>query len=88
MSEPATRVVKILDACCRKGGSSRGYQLAGFHVTGADKEDHSEGYAGDEFVQCDAIGYIKAHGHEYDAIHAGPPCQREVHLMRHLREAA
>jgi hypothetical protein len=72
--------VRILDAFCRKGGSSAGYVAAGFHVTGVDIEDHSRGYAGHEFVQGDAIGFIKEHGHEFDAIHAGPPCQRDCAL--------
>lgn len=26
-------------------------------------------------MQGDAIAYIREHGHEYDAIHASPPCQ-------------
>ena len=28
------------------------------------------------FVQCEALQYVKAHGHEFDVIHASPPCQR------------
>jgi DNA (cytosine-5)-methyltransferase 1 len=27
------------------------------------------------FHQGDALEYLEAHGHEYDAIHASPPCQ-------------
>lgn len=72
---------RLLDAFCRKGGSSRGYQLAGWHVTGVDQEDHSEGYAGDVFVQGDALEFILDHGHEFDMIHAGPPCQADCTLM-------
>jgi DNA (cytosine-5)-methyltransferase 1 len=26
------------------------------------------------FVQADALAYLVGHGHEYDAIHASPPC--------------
>jgi DNA (cytosine-5)-methyltransferase 1 len=33
-------------------------------------------YAGDTFVQADALEYLAAHGNEYAAIHASPPCQR------------
>lgn len=73
--------LKVLDAYCRKGGSSAGYKRAGFHVTGVDVEDHSEGYAGDEFVQGDALEFILEHGHEFDLIHAGPPCQADCALM-------
>lgn len=28
------------------------------------------------FVQADALEYLAEHGHEFDAIHASPPCQR------------
>jgi DNA (cytosine-5)-methyltransferase 1 len=66
--------VRLLDLYCGAGGSARGYQLAGFHVTGVDNRPQPR-YAGDAFVQADALEYIAAHGHEYDAIHASPPCQ-------------
>jgi DNA (cytosine-5)-methyltransferase 1 len=29
-----------------------------------------------EFHQGDALEFVKQHGHEFDAIHASPPCQR------------
>jgi DNA (cytosine-5)-methyltransferase 1 len=32
------------------------------------------------FVQGDALEYIRAHGYEFDAIHASPPCQRYTRL--------
>lgn len=73
--------LRILDACCRKGGSSAGYVRAGFHVTGVDKEDHRRGYAGHEFIRGDAVQFILDHGREFDAIHAGPPCQADCALM-------
>jgi DNA (cytosine-5)-methyltransferase 1 len=63
-----------LDLYCGAGGSARGYQLAGFEVTGVDINPMPR-YAGDHFIQGEAIEYLKAHGHEYDAIHASPPCQ-------------
>lgn len=72
---------KALDLYCRKGGSSRGYQRAGFHVTGVDSEDHADGYAGDLFVQGDAIEFVLSYGHLFDVIHAGPPCQADCALM-------
>lgn len=71
---------RALDLYCRKGGSSRGYQRAGFHVTGVDAEDHRDGYAGDVFVQGDAIEYLLEYGHLFDVIHAGPPCQADCAL--------
>jgi len=51
-----------------------GYHRAGFDVVGVDIELQPR-YPF-EFVQGDAIEYIRAHGHEFDVIHASPPCQR------------
>ena len=64
---------KLLDLYCCAGGAGEGYKLAGFDVTGVDirpqpKNPH-------RFVLADALEYLEAHGHEYDAIHASPPCQ-------------
>ena len=65
---------RLLDLYCCAGGSSKGYQRAGFHVTGVDANPQPR-HCGDEFIQGDALEYLEAHGHEYDAIHASPPCQ-------------
>jgi hypothetical protein len=65
---------RLLDLFCGAGGAARGYQLAGFHVTGVDIGPQPR-YAGDAFVQADALGFAREHGHEFDAIHASPPCQ-------------
>jgi hypothetical protein len=32
-------------------------------------------YIGDDFYESDAIEFIERHGHEFDVIHASPPCQ-------------
>jgi site-specific DNA-cytosine methylase len=64
----------LLDLFCGAGGCARGYQMAGFHVTGIDNRPQPR-YAGDAFIQADALEYVAAHGHEYDCIHASPPCQ-------------
>jgi hypothetical protein len=32
------------------------------------------------FVQADAVQFIREHGHEYDLIHASPPCQAKCAL--------
>ena len=66
---------RLLDLYCGAGGAARGYQLAGFHVTGVDVCPMPR-YAGDAFVQADALAYVAEHGREYDVIHASPPCQR------------
>lgn len=50
-----------------------GYHLAGFDVVGVDIEPQPR-YPF-EFVQCDAIEYIRKHGAEFDAIHASPVCK-------------
>lgn len=65
---------RLLDLFSGAGGAARGYQLAGFHVTGVDVKPQPR-YAGNSFVLGDALGYLAEHGGEYDAIHASPPCQ-------------
>lgn len=73
---------KLLDLFSGAGGCARGYQLAGFHVTGVDIAPQPR-YAGDAFIQADALEFVAAHGHEFDVIHASPPCQG-YSRMRHL----
>lgn len=68
---------RLLDLFCGAGGAARGYQRAGFHVTGVDCRDQPR-YAGDVFVRGDALDYLARHGAAYDAIHASPPCQAYV----------
>ncbi|GGK90168.1 hypothetical protein Ppa06_58280 [Planomonospora parontospora subsp. parontospora] len=72
---------RLLDACCGVGGATRGYQMAGWHVTGVDINPQPR-YIGDAFVQADAITYIREHGHTYDAIHASPPCLASTALIK------
>lgn len=74
----------ILDLYCGAGGAARGYQLAGFHVTGVDCVPQPR-YVGDRFIQGDAIQYLKLMGQHYDAIHASCPCQ-QYSLMSHVTE--
>lgn len=50
-----------------------GYSRAGFEVVGVDiKPQKNYPF---EFVQSNALEYLAEHGHEYDVIHASPPCQ-------------
>jgi DNA (cytosine-5)-methyltransferase 1 len=50
-----------------------GYHRAGFEVVGVDIAPQPRyPFA---FVLGDALEYVAAHGHEFDAIHASPPCQ-------------
>jgi DNA (cytosine-5)-methyltransferase 1 len=51
-----------------------GYYRAGFtDITGVDIAPMPR-YPF-SFIQADALAYVAAHGHEYDVIHASPPCQ-------------
>lgn len=70
---------RLLDAFCGAGGCAKGYQRAGFHVTGIDDRSMPN-YAGDVFIQGDAIVYIAAHGREFDVIHVSPPCKVHTSL--------
>ena len=51
-----------------------GYSRAGFtEIVGVDiKPQPRYPFT---FVQGDALAYVAEHGHEFDAIHASPPCQ-------------
>ena len=62
---------RLLDLFCGAGGATRGYQQAGFHVTGVDISPQPN-YCGDDFHQMDALD---AGFYGYDAVHASPPCQ-------------
>lgn len=75
---------KLLDLFSGAGGAARGYQLAGFHVTGVDIRPQPR-YAGDTFFQDDALDYIASHGHEYEAVHASPPCQAFTQMSARYR---
>ena len=67
--------MKLLDLYSGGGGAAAGYIVAGFEVVGVDIADHSAYYPG-EFVQGDALAFVREHGHEFDAVHASPVCKR------------
>lgn len=64
---------RLLDLFCCAGGAGTGYARAGFEVVGVDIRKQPR-YPF-EFHQGDALEFLQAHGHEFDAIHASPPCQ-------------
>lgn len=78
----------VLDACCCAGGAGMGWYLAGWDVVGVDKDDQPN-YPF-PLIVGDAVEYIRAHGHEYDLIHASWPCQYGAAITkgtnRHLRD--
>lgn len=66
---------RLLDLFCGAGGAGMGYHRAGFDVVGVDIKQ--QGHYPFEFHQADALEYVAQHGHEFDAIHASPPCQAD-----------
>ncbi len=66
--------MKLLDLFCGAGGASMGYSRAGFEVVGVDI--NLQPHYPFEFHQEDAIEYLREHQHEFDVIHASPPCQK------------
>jgi len=76
------RLVRLLDLFCCEGGAGMGYHRAGFHITGVDIEPRK--LNPHPVIEADAVEYLLAHGHEYDAIHASPPCQSYSRSLRHL----
>lgn len=80
---------KLLDLFSGAGGAARGYQMAGFHVTGVDIKAQPR-YAGDVFIQGDALEYCRERGFEFDVIHASPPCQAHssMRTMHNARDHA
>lgn len=82
---------RLLDLFSGAGGCARGYQLAGFHVTGVDIEAQPR-YAGDHFIQADALEFmhelvsVGPASLQYDAIHASPPCQAHSTIAKQIRK--
>jgi DNA (cytosine-5)-methyltransferase 1 len=77
---------RLLDLFCCEGGSGVGYSRAGFDVEGVDLfEDYTQSRYPFTSYKSDAIEFLLAHGHEYDVIHASPPCQDASAGTRALR---
>jgi DNA (cytosine-5)-methyltransferase 1 len=71
---------RLLDLYCCAGGAAVGYYRAGFDVVGVDIR-RQVNYP-QEFHQGDALEYLDAHGYEFEAIHASPPCQDHSKMRR------
>lgn len=68
---------RLLDICACEGGATLGYQRAGWEVTAVDLDAAALARnPADVRVQGDALDYIAAYGHKFDAIHVSFPCQR------------
>lgn len=66
--------LRLLDVFCGGGGCSVGYARAGFTVMGVDKKSMPRyPYP---FIQDDALEFLAKYGHQFDVIHASPPCQK------------
>lgn len=63
----------ILDLFSCAGGAGVGYHRAGFDVVGVDIKPQPH-YPFEHHIG-DALEFVRQHGHEFDAIHASPPCQ-------------
>lgn len=72
--------MRILDLFCGAGGAGMGYHRAGFEVVGVDINPQPN-YPF-EFHQGDALAFLIERGHEFDAIHASPPCQASTALTK------
>ena len=75
----------LYDLFCGAGGSSHGYQLAGFRVIGVDIKSQPR-YRGDDFIRMDALEFLRdyqnGHFEEAAAFAASPPCQAYSSLRR------
>lgn len=74
---------RLVDLFCGAGGCAVGYHRAGFDVVGVDIRPQPN-YPF-EFHEGDALGYIREHAHEFDAIHASPPCQAHSTIAKQQR---
>ena len=78
--------MKLLDLFCGAGGATKGYQKAGFMVTGIDVK-HGKRYVGDGYIRGDVRDYLNNEFlSQFDVIHASPPCQTHS-ATKHLRNA-
>lgn len=85
-------MIKLLDLYCGAGGCSKGYAQAldelgiEYVIIGVDL--YPQPNYPYEFIQCDALEYLKAKGNIFDFYHASPPCQRysrtvSLHKRKH-----
>jgi DNA (cytosine-5)-methyltransferase 1 len=78
--------MRLLDLFSGAGGSAMGYARAGFDVVGVDHVMQPR-YPFEHYVG-DALEFLAAHGHEYDAVHASPPCHDHSNVSGRNRKAS
>jgi DNA (cytosine-5)-methyltransferase 1 len=78
---------RLLDLFCGAGGCSVGYARAGFDVVGVDLEPKVVKNYPFEIHTTDALAFLAEHGHDFDAIHASPPCQAYSQSAQSQRNA-
>jgi DNA (cytosine-5)-methyltransferase 1 len=78
--------MRLLDLFCGAGGAGMGYHRAGFEVVGVDI--NPQPHYPFKFHQADALEYLAEYGHEFDAIHASPPCQDFIPTIPRLHGTA
>ena len=66
---------RLLDLFCGQSGAGWGYHLAGFQVTGVDIRPQPHHPPELEFVHGDWREYLRTFAHQFDAVHASPPCR-------------
>lgn len=64
----------LLDLYCGAGGMAKGFKDAGFYVVGVDIKFQPH-YPGDEFIQADALEFLKTDLSRFHVHHASPKCQ-------------
>ena len=69
--------MKALDLYCCGGGAGEGLRMAGFEVTGVDREDHRASYErhGKTFIQGDVLTLDISFIRQFAFVWASPPCQ-------------
>lgn len=77
--------MRVLDLCCKAGGTSMGYHNAGFEVVGVDIEPQP--HYPFEFHQGDGLAFLVEHGKEFDLISVSPPCQNYSKSAKQWRKA-